>query len=97
MGAKPDQFSPGPWAPRQAGSDWVHDAKGGRVARVSSHRWEGPERQQADAALIAAAPAMLEALRVIARCQADETGGVTLGSYEQGIVGAAIMYAQGGY
>jgi hypothetical protein len=47
----------------------------------------------AHASLIAAAPDLLEALRVVRQCIADAEGGVTLGSYEMGVVRAALAKA----
>jgi hypothetical protein len=54
---------------------------------------------QAEAALVEAISTELRArdlaLTVVANCVADSEGGVTLGSYEQGIVRAAIAKTQG--
>lgn len=46
--------------------------------------------QRANARLLRGAPEMLAALRVVSGCVPDSQGGTTLGSYEMGVVRAAL-------
>lgn len=48
-----------------------------------------------DARLIAAAPDMLAALRIVANCMPNDEGGVDLGTYEVGVILDAIAKATG--
>lgn len=94
-------YTPGPWRARKyptISGGFTFEIQAGRTILVgctssSSHIASVDE---ANARLMAAAPDLLAALRVIANCVADEQGGVTLGSYEQEIVRAAIAKATGG-
>lgn len=56
----------------------------------ASHDTNAP----AKARLTAAAPDLLAALRVVAACVPDDLGGTTLGSYEMGVVRAALAKVQ---
>lgn len=78
--------TPGPWRHGANGPrvEW-EDASGFLVTVADCGvSYVLPDAQMlANAALVAAAPDMLEALRIIAACQPDKFGGVTLGSWER--------------
>ena len=85
------KHTPGPWNNSDDGriyatGEIIADATYGCLPRAET---------DSNTRLIAAAPDLLAALQVIANCVADSEGGVTLGSYEQGIVRAAIRKAKG--
>lgn len=58
--------TPGPWHPSPLTRAWgVYDQQGSAVARVGDAYGVAAERRAADARLISAAPALLEALRLM--------------------------------
>lgn len=66
--------TPGPWRPSKLTKSWgVYDADGTSVAKVGDAFGVAAERREADARLIAAAPALLEALELLMR-EVDEAG-----------------------
>jgi hypothetical protein len=89
----------GPWTidTRRDGTVILIDGPGhfGTVARLEAQDDnEAGLRNNADnALLIAAVPAMVNALQIVDRCWPDSHGGVTLGSYEMGVVRAALAKA----
>ncbi len=88
------KHTPGPWNAstkhRAALNGWVsfvvQGPDGKSVACATSNTTRNPAEIQANGQLIAEAPAMLAALRIVAACVADEQGGTTLGSWEMGKV-----------
>lgn len=68
--------TPGPW--KITSEEFVDDAKGGPVARIYSRQTRPADELKANAALIAAAPEMLEALNglleAILKCEAPVGG-----------------------
>jgi hypothetical protein len=66
----PSKHTPGPWVAELQGNDWKvsHEWEGGLafVAEQPIRSQRNPEKTEANARLIAAAPDLLEALRYVA-------------------------------
>jgi len=96
-----NHFTPGPWTISDSVSHpfttkFVNGpGHFGAVCMLQAQddKSAGIDNNDANARLIAAAPEMLEALRIVSRCVPDSEGGTTLGSYEMGKVRDALAAA----
>ena len=95
-GRKSADHTPGPWRIVGVRPGYGVDVETCDSEPITVNGADDDAVNYANARLIAAAPALLAALHVVAKCVADDLGGVTLGSFEQGIVRAAIAQATGG-
>ena len=87
------KHTPGPWAALMQDPPTIADRRGCRVATSCALPGQSAEEQEANARLIAAAPDLLAALRVIAE---DGRRDGWIPSYHWGEAQKAIVKAEGG-
>ena len=80
----------GPWI---TNGEWIDGGDSEPVCQLPTAATYS--NRDSNARLIAAAPDLLESLQLVANCVTDDKGGVTLGSYELGVIKAANKKAKG--
>lgn len=97
MTTKPTQFTPGPWSINEVRNEpeklSIVDADMCFVADIWQTYMDGKSRQQDNATLIAAAPAMYEALSELVKYLREEVADEALDTWEP-VFKAAMVLAQ---